>query len=123
MADGAAYLEASKVQEAIASAVTQILKSRPADPITAIGQLLIAAGKASAGLRKFPTTPVVQVGFTKAMPVSQLLEVRTTLRQDGVALRVKLLDEGLQIRRQRDLRERRHRGTRRGARSRGRLRE
>jgi hypothetical protein len=77
MADGAAYLEASKVQEAIASAVTQILKSRPADPITAIGQLLIAAGKASAGLRKFPTTPVVQVGFTKAIPVSQLLEVRT----------------------------------------------
>ena len=80
MADGAAYLDATKVQEAIAAAVTKILKSRPADPITAIGQLLIAAGKASAGLRKFPTTPVVQVGFTKAMPVSQLLEVRTPIQ-------------------------------------------
>ena len=80
MADGAAYLDANKVQEAIAAAVTKILKSRPADPITAIGQLLIAAGKASASLRKFPTTPVVQVGFTKATPVSQLLEVRTPIQ-------------------------------------------
>jgi len=78
MSDGAAYLEEHKVQDAIATAVTKILKTRPADPITAIGQMLIdskAASKALFGVgSNFPTTPTVQVGFKNAMPTSKLLE-------------------------------------------------
>jgi phosphoribosylamine--glycine ligase / phosphoribosylformylglycinamidine cyclo-ligase len=45
MADGAAYLEAHKVPDAITAAVTKVLKTRPADPITAIGELLIKRQK------------------------------------------------------------------------------
>ena len=45
MADGAAYLEAHKVPDAITAAVTNVLKTRPADPITAIGELLIKRQK------------------------------------------------------------------------------
>ena len=80
MGDGAAYLEKFGVQDAISQAVTKVLKARPADPISAIGDILMASangglGKPSFGVgAMFPTTPVVQVGFKNAMPVSKLFE-------------------------------------------------
>jgi len=79
MSDGAAYLESHKVQDAIAQAVTKVLKSRPADPITAIGQLLVEAGcplgkpLLSVG-DKFPTSPIVHVGWKKPFSIASLLE-------------------------------------------------
>ena len=65
------YLEKFGVEAAVARAVTQVLKERPADPVAAIGQLLLASGVGSGTIgvgSTFPMDTIVHLGFAGNTP-------------------------------------------------------
>jgi len=64
------YLEKFGVEAAVARAVTQVLKDRPADPIAAVGQILLGSSIAKAIVvgSTFPMDVVVHQGFAGNTP-------------------------------------------------------
>ena len=63
------YLESAGVEAAVARAVTQVLKDRPADPVAAIGKILIDAASKTIGVGSaFPMNVVVHAGFAGNTP-------------------------------------------------------
>ena len=64
------YLDKFSVESAVAKAVTQVLKDRPADPVAAIGQILLSQS-ASKGVgvgSTFPMDVIVHKGFAGNTP-------------------------------------------------------
>ena len=70
MSSAKEYLEKFGVEAAVARAVTQILKDRPADPIAAIGNLLLSSSlsKAVGVGSNFPMDVIVHQGFAGNTP-------------------------------------------------------
>jgi len=66
------YLEAHGVEAAVARAVTQILKERPADPVAAIGKILCGAATNAATSvgSMFPMDVIVHQGFAGNTPTA-----------------------------------------------------
>jgi len=64
------YLEKFGVEGAVAKAVTQVLKDRPADPIAAIGQILLnsTVAKTIGVGSNFPMDTIVHCGFAGNTP-------------------------------------------------------